>query len=280
MIYTVITTRSAQDAQEQIDLSSRSDGVELRLDYWDTIDYPTLKTLRQNSPVPLIFTLRDIENGGQYDASEAERLAALQKLAELCQNQRGLDSHDYLDIEHSVPVQFLTDLKKQFPGLSIIRSYHNFTETPEDLEGLFNELLHPAVSVYKLATKANSVLDGLRMLTLLQKRSISQPLVGLCLGELGQFTRILSPVVGGAWMYATPENRTHSAHKFTSNESAASLDDSPYQDKKIPTALPSSGLLSISELRNIYRFDHLNKNTAIYGLIRRSSCAKCRAYFS
>jgi 3-dehydroquinate dehydratase/shikimate dehydrogenase len=267
MIYTVITAKSAQDAQEQIDCSSRSGGVELRLDYWDSLDFSALKTIRKNSAVPLIFTLRGIENGGQYAGGEAERLGALQKLAELFQNQRGLDFPDYLDIEHSVSGQFLADLKKQFPRLNILRSYHNFSATPENLESLLDEMLHPAVSVYKLATQANSVLDGMRMLTLLKKRSTFQPLVGLCLGELGQFTRVLSPVAGGAWMYASSENGKYSAHKSTPAELAASLNDSLRQDQKTPPALPSLGLLSISELRNIYRFDHLNKNTAIYGLI-------------
>lgn len=266
MLVAVIAASSAEEAWKQFSQVGGCAGVELRLDFWSALDYGALKALRQKSSIPLIFTLRDARNGGQYTGSESERLIALTKIAELCQDTRRVSDlrlisspasklnclsnaispsldmasyPDFVDFEHTVADSFLSQLKKQFPLVNIVRSYHNFKSTPENLDKLLDDLIHPAVAVYKLVTMASTVLDGLRMLNFVQKRHDAISLVGLCLGEVGQFTRVLSPIVGGAWEYVSVDERM--------------------------SLVP--GQLSLQTLQTVYNYDRLNKNTAIYGLI-------------
>ncbi len=109
----------------------------------------------------------------------------------------------------------------------IICSRH-IDHTPKDLIACFNEMQETKADIYKLATMAHSTLDALRML--IAVRQLGPKFVGLCMGEFGQITRILSP------------------HTY------AHLGE--------PTA---PGQLSVDELTNIYRYPRREEKW--YGLI-------------
>lgn len=77
----------------------------------------------------------------------------------------------------------------------IICSRH-MDHTPSDLLSTFAELekAQPHAAIYKLATTAHSTLDALRMLiTTRHLTAQGKNIIGLCMGELGQITRIASP---------------------------------------------------------------------------------------
>ena len=111
----------------------------------------------------------------------------------------------------------------------IICSRH-MDHTPENLESIYEDMQKamPHAHIYKLATTAHSTLDALRML--ITARSLPFKAIGLCMGELGQITRILSPIT-----YAHLGEAT------------------------------APGQLSVSELTNIYHFPR--NDHAWYGLI-------------
>lgn len=117
----------------------------------------------------------------------------------------------------------------------LILSYHNFEETPDDLEGLLHSMEQKGPArFYKIATKARSLLDSLRMLEFVK----SHPsVIGLCMGELGQITRILAPVIKTPIMYASFE-----------------------EDNAL-------GQVSLKTLLDTYHFRKLSPKTPIYGLI-------------
>lgn len=81
----------------------------------------------------------------------------------------------------------------------LILSYHNFEKTPENLQGILQNMqcIAPA-KFYKIATMARSSLDALRMLDFVRK---NPGVIGLCMGELGKPTRILAPLFGSPIMY-------------------------------------------------------------------------------
>ncbi len=118
----------------------------------------------------------------------------------------------------------------------IIRSIHNFHETPP-LDALFAQISAKPAYAYKIATFANSTLDALRMLAFVKKSDVR--LTGICMGPLGEITRILAPVVGGFCMYAS-----------STDEKAA-----------------APGQLSIDTLEKIYHYSALSQKTRLYGLI-------------
>ena len=113
-----------------------------------------------------------------------------------------------------------------------ISTYHNFIETPDDLEAVLDQM--PEATIYKIATFANSTTDALRMLSFVQKHP---NVAGMCMGELGQITRILAPVVGSRLNFASLGQ---------------------------PTA---PGQMEAKELQETYYYRKLNRQTELYGLI-------------
>lgn len=232
MIVGIITAHSAEGIEPQLQaLSPHIRLVELRLDFWPTLDLDRLQHLLRQSPVPLILTLRPTAHGGHYQGNEAERLACLQKLAAL--------SPAYLDLEHTVASDFIRELKQQYPSVQLIRSYHNFSETPEDLSAVLASLQHPDIDVYKVVTLANAASDGLRMLHFVKAEAQKQPLVAHCMGEQGLPTRVAGKIFGSIWQYA----------EVTGGNRAAP--DCP----------------DVKTLAEIYRVPQLNHDTTIYALL-------------
>jgi 3-dehydroquinate dehydratase/shikimate dehydrogenase len=191
-----------------------ADGLELRLDLLPSFDVGAfLRTEKR----PVILTLRSRSQGGQFAGSEEERKKRLLELFAL--------NAAFLDVEYDTEIDFPAGETK------IIRSYHDFEKTPEDLDAILAKM--PPAYAYKIATKAHSTLDALRMLVFVKEQS-KKRIIGICMGEEGQITRILGPIVGSLFTY---------------------------------TGDTAPGQLTLSELIDIYHYRSLNPSTAIYGLI-------------
>lgn len=119
-----------------------------------------------------------------------------------------------------------------------IASFHDYEKTPDDLESLFERMRAQSAALYKIATYARTGLDALRMLAFVKKmRACGHPLIGLCMGEEGEATRVLSPIVGNVWNYASVRQ---------------------------PVA---SGQLSLQQLHKDFHYDRLTPKTQLYALI-------------
>ncbi|MDW8240159.1 MAG: shikimate dehydrogenase [Acidobacteriota bacterium] len=84
------------------------------------------------------------------------------------------------------------------PWDRVIASYHNFTETPQPLSLVYEQLAATPAAVLKIATHAQVISDNLRLFDVLA-RAIQdhRPLIALTMGEAGFMSRILSPAWGG-----------------------------------------------------------------------------------
>ena len=170
---------------------------------------------------PVLLTLRR----SPCFAEEA-REALLERLLEL--------HPPFCDLEADSRASFLENMLQKHPRTKFILSYHNFEETPGDLEPIYRAMArYPAYS-YKIAAKALSANDALRMLLFARKHP---GVSAICMGERGEFARVLGPVVGNPIDYACLEE---------------------------PLA---PGQLSVRELVEMYRYRTLNPQTALYGLI-------------
>lgn len=126
-------------------------------------------------------------HGGFYERSEA-----LIKAIEAGASYIDLDVEDEMvDVEEKA--------KKHFT--KIIRSYHNHNETPNELE-LEKNIFHAKrnADLVKIATKVNSYDDAILLLNLLK---IHKDLIIVGMGELGSLVRIIAPLLGSAWTYAS-----------------------------------------------------------------------------
>jgi 3-dehydroquinate dehydratase/shikimate dehydrogenase len=182
----------------------------------------------------IIWTLRSRSQGGQFKGTDEQKYAFLASLLEI--------NPDYIDLDGDTPAEIITRLQEQASfHTKWIVSWHDFTHTPGNLEDIFLSLSQHRASFYKIATLANQTIDSLRMLNFVQKYNQQKyiALCGICMGELGEITRILAPVVGSPCTYAS----------FTNEEKVA------------------PGQLSIETLLDAYCFRKLHRETKILGLI-------------
>lgn len=183
----IITGPTYEQAIQQME--AECDLFELRLDYFNTLDFPKISKLLNK---PCIITLRSRLEGGKFHGSEEERRHLLEKLAEL--------KPAYIDLESTLPPSFVEKIASH---AKVILSIHLFDKTP-DLETLFAKLKKTPATHYKIATHANSALDSWRMLEFVKKHNC----IGFCLGENGSFSRILGPLFGCPITYACLEEAT------------------------------------------------------------------------
>lgn len=207
------------------------DGLELRLDAFSHIDLDALRAFLRKTSLPIMLTLRRHDQGGFFKGSEKERLKLLETLCEL--------KPAYVDLEWDVPEEFRRKLFEAHFEIVFLSSFHDFSSTPVDLETAYQKINTPYAHIYKIAITAQSTLDALQMLAFVQKHSHEQKMIGIAMGEEGEATRILAPVVGCCLTYAA----------LSSEESTA------------------PGQLTAQELQTLYRFRSLNRHTQVYGVI-------------
>ena len=219
-----------EEARQQISKAVVcADLVELRLDCFTLLDLVALKILRSQFSIPMIFTLRSQIQGGSYTQSEENRLADIRRLIEL--------KPEYLDLENHVSACFIAEISSQCPEIKLVLSYHNFADTPEDLESIYQEMQKTPASFYKIAVTAKNCLDALRLVCWAKKSD--DKLIAISMGSYGQVSRILGPMMGCPITYAALEEDQKSA----------------------------PGQLSAKTLIERYHHRSLNPHTALYGLI-------------
>ena len=227
MLCVVIKGPTFEEAHQQIAQAAlHADVVELRLDGFTSRDLAAdLKKLRSHFPIPMIFTLRACNKG----QSEGIRLATIRSLAEL--------NPEYLDLESHISPRFIEEIASQFPEIKLILSYHHFTETPDNLEAIYQDMQKIPARFYKIAVTAKNSLDALRLMC--WANPSDGKLIAISMGCEGQVSRILGPVMGCPITYTAL---------------AADQQSAP-------------GQLTATTLIERYHHRSLNPATALYGLI-------------
>jgi 3-dehydroquinate dehydratase/shikimate dehydrogenase len=142
---------------------------------------------------------------------------------------------DYVDLEDGIAAVLpRTGTSKR------IVSWHNFVETPENLDAVYDRLAAQDADVVKIACFAQTPLDSLRMLDLVKrKRNAKIPLVGFCMGEFGVPSRILCQAFGSPFTYCQP----------TAEQALA------------------PGMMAWDVMRDLYRAGELTPEVEVFGVI-------------
>jgi 3-dehydroquinate dehydratase/shikimate dehydrogenase len=178
-----------------------ADIIELRL---DLIESPDLPVLLKNLSKSCIVTNRTKLEGGQFRGTEENRVRVLRQAMDL--------GVDYIDIETSTPKEYLQPILEAKGKTKTILSYHNFTNTMEDLNPLYEIMCELAGDVIKIATYAQHLSDNIKIFKLLQRaRKEGKPLIALGMGEKGEISRILSPLFGGLLTFGSLESGKETA---------------------------------------------------------------------
>ena len=87
-------------------------------------------------------------------------------------------------------------------GCKVIISHHDFEKTPgrADLDRTLRKCFEAGADIAKIACRVRRIKDNARLLGLLDSR---RPLVVVGLGNQGRITRIVAPLVGSHFTYAS-----------------------------------------------------------------------------
>ncbi|CRX39162.1 shikimate dehydrogenase [Estrella lausannensis] len=194
LICVPVIGRSFPEALEQIvETRNETDLFELRIDCLRGVSDEQVKELVSSMGKPFILCVRRQDEGGDFAGTEAERLKRWVALSAL--------NPAYVDVESSVEDSFLETIRHHFPNAALILSHHDFRQTIPNLPELLRRMQSRKAALYKIATMANSSLDGLRMLQFLKSHRHAG-LIALCMGPCGEFTRVLAALAGSRIVYA------------------------------------------------------------------------------
>ncbi len=196
--------------------------VELRVDWLSRP--PDLNRLITDRPTPVIITCRRASDKGHWKEGEDQRKTLLRAAI--------VAGVEYVDLEEDVAASI-----PRYGKTKRIISYHNFDETPLDLDEIHARLSKLDPDVVKIATMANSPNDNIRMLKLVAEAKI--PTAGFCMGELGVLSRILTGRYGSPFTYAT----------WSADRTLA------------------PGQLTFDQMRDVFHYDSIDRETKIYGVL-------------
>jgi 3-dehydroquinate dehydratase/shikimate dehydrogenase len=209
--------------------------VEFRLDYLKQplAALPKIhRFLETHQYITAIGTCRRADNGGKFKGSLAAQLEVLSKASAAgCQ---------MVDVELQSAVKSKPEaIARLRSRAGLILSFHDFRAT-RHLEETLEKMLKIPADFYKIVTTATTLSDNVVMMKFLQTQSDRHALVGLCMGEQGVISRVLSVRAG-------------SAFTFGAIDANAGLKTAP-------------GQISARDLRNIYRIDQVDAATRVYGV--------------
>ncbi|MBA7606682.1 3-dehydroquinate dehydratase [subsurface metagenome] len=152
---------------------------------------------------PWIATNRTIDEGGGWEGNEARRIEGLLQAIEL--------GADMVDIEFRTKnLKNIVPLVKK--RVKCILSFHDLEKTPpfEEMKGIVKRQLKAGANICKVVTTAREFEDNLAMLQLISEFHENK-IVAFAMGQMGQISRVLSPLVGADFTYASIEKGKESA---------------------------------------------------------------------
>lgn len=199
-----IMGRDMAEIMAKIDKAApKADVLELRIDLMDSFD---LEKLIRYSKKPPLVTYRSRSQGGKglndpgicaRYIHEALRFGA-----------------QFVDVELTLPRDFIDTVLKKRSGSSIILSMHITDHTPQfkELKEIFMKQVDTGADIIKLVTFANSYEDNLSVFELLALAiDMDIDIITFCMGQFGKISRITAHLMGGFMTFASLEDDEHSA---------------------------------------------------------------------
>ncbi|MCW4048136.1 MAG: type I 3-dehydroquinate dehydratase [Candidatus Bathyarchaeota archaeon] len=189
-----------QQTLDQVKALSAPDIIEIRFDYRkELID---INAIREATDIPLIATNRCKEQGGYARETESDRIDLI---LEACKA-----GYEYADIELTTEnlSQVIKEIKET--GSKCIVSHHDFKATPSrrELTRLHDEAKSKGADIVKLIGTANKEEDNLEYLEFLKQHPGN---ISFGMSRHGIISRLASPLMGGAFTYASAVEGKESA---------------------------------------------------------------------
>ena len=204
-----------------------ADLVEVRFDHLaeteftpDAVD----RIFRAKSSIPWIATFRAPEQGGGRSLSLDERKRFWANVS----------GSEYVDIEEDI------DHSDIPAGKQIIRSHHDFTGMPADLDAIYRRLATSGADIIKIAYAADDITDTIPVWKLLElARLDSRDIIAIAMGDAGKLTRVLGLARGAFLTYSSLDGATETA----------------------------PGQVTAKDLIEVYRAQMHSRDTLVFGVI-------------
>lgn len=187
-----IQCETTEQTLDSIIKSQLADLIEVRLDY--RIEPINLSSIRESTDKPLIATNRRKDQGGKSRDSESKRIQLLVNAIDA--------GFDFVDIATTTQDLEKTNNQLIERGCKTIISYHDFTKPLNfnELEKKHNELSTLGGALIKLIGWTKKYEDNLPYLEYNRKHPGN---LSFGMGEYGVISRILAPLSGAAYTYAS-----------------------------------------------------------------------------
>lgn len=191
-ICVAIKATTTDETIEKMLEAEEADLIELRLDYRK--EQLNLESIRVASAKPLIATNRRKDQGGYSEEPENERIRLLVDAV-----MTGFEMVDLSSTTEQLPIQVR---KVQGKGGKVIASYHDFKQALDEtqLEEIHDRLAETGCDKVKIIGWADSYKDNLPYLNYNRRNPGN---IAFAMGEKGSTSRILAPLAGAAYTYAS-----------------------------------------------------------------------------
>ena len=182
---------------------AKADFIEVRLDCLETSR--TLSELSESTKIPLIATNKLCSEKGSFSGTEAERQQTLLNAAK--------NGFEYVDIDLSGPKHKETIDKLKQIGSKPIVSFHKFDGplSSSEMGNILKQEISFGAAVCKIVTTAKKIEDNLAVLNFISAMPSRMKLVCFCMGEKGKVSRLLSPMYGAFFTFASLDRGNETA---------------------------------------------------------------------
>ncbi len=187
-----------QEAEAQ-----NADLIEVRLD--SLTEHDKISEIAKCTKTPLIATNKSVSQHGGFSGTETERQKILIDAAK--------NGFEYVDVDLETPKQKKLIKDIHDAGVKVIVSFHDFQKTPElqQLEKVLDEEVSLGADICKIITTAQTMKDNLTTLDFVSKASKKVNLVCFAMGDLGTHSRLVSPVFGAFFTFASLNEKRKTA---------------------------------------------------------------------
>jgi len=182
-----------QSARKSIEAGA--DLLELRIDVMNNPNPDNVVNIIKEINFPLIATNRRMEEGGFFQGTEDERTDILVEAAKYA---------NIVDIELGTDPDYLAKVVNA--SKSTIISYHDFNKTPSAdflLEIVRKE--KKLGDIAKFSVMPQNISDTLIVLEVLSQ---VQKTIGIAMGDIGMYTRVIAPLFGSPITFASLINKS------------------------------------------------------------------------
>lgn len=226
----VLTEPNLAGCRQAIDrYRSTIDLAELRIDLLDPGELPRISRFVSTCGIPIIGTIRRTADGGGWTGTEAQRLSLF---------RRHIDAgFAFVDLEDGYLPGGLADRFNRV-GTRVIRSFHDMSGVPDDLDALFRRLSARRGEMPKIAVRPRGIADAFRLSRLAISRQCETGSIVLGMGSYGFFTRVLAPKIGSYLSFCSAEG-----------------------------AEAAPGHIDPETLVDVYRYRSIDRATRVWGVI-------------